>query len=219
MVKRPMRKKRTIIAPSVLSADFSRLGAEVRSVEKAGADWIHVDVMDGHFVPNITIGPVVVKGLRAATALPLDVHLMIAQPEKYIVPFAQAGSDYITVHYEACRDTERLRRAIKKCKKGTGISIKPKTRLTRKVLSVITRFDLVLIMTVEPGFGGQAFIHDVVPKIATLREQYDGLISVDGGINGRTGRIVCDAGADVLVAGSFIFNNANRKKAITLLKS
>ncbi|MBN1493962.1 MAG: ribulose-phosphate 3-epimerase [Candidatus Omnitrophica bacterium] len=213
-----MKRKKVIIAPSILSADFACLGKDIRCVERAGCDWIHVDVMDGHFVPNITIGPVVVKGVRKVTSLPLDVHLMISDPGNYIESFVKAGSDIITVHYEACRNLEKLRRQIRKYGVKAGVSLKPKTKLTKKVLADIARFDLVLIMTVEPGFGGQSFMHDVVPKIGALRSKYKGLISVDGGVSDKTVGIVKKAGVDVIVAGSYLFGARDMKKRMALLR-
>jgi len=211
-------QKKILIAPSILSADFTRLGADIASVEKAGCDWIHVDVMDGHFVPNITIGPVVVKDVRKQTNLPLDVHLMIDDPGFYIEPFAKAGADYITIHYEACRNKIALLKKMKAHGVKAGISLKPKTRITAALLKVISQFDLVLIMTVEPGFGGQSFMHDMIPKIKQIRKSYKGILSVDGGINNETAALAKDAGVDVLVAGSFVFSKKDRKKAIAGLR-
>lgn len=212
------KRKKVLIAPSILSADFARLGKDIESVERGGCDWIHVDVMDGHFVPNLTIGPVVVKGIRPVTALPLDVHLMIENPERYIADFAKAGADYITVHYEVCKNAAKVCKDLKKLGVKTGMSIKPGTKLTSKVLSALKQFDMVLVMTVEPGFGGQSFMSDMVPKIQKLRENYKGIIAVDGGINDETITVVKDAGVDVVVAGSYIFSKKNRKKVIQSLK-
>lgn len=213
-----VEKKKTIIAPSILSADFACLGKEISSVEKAGCEWLHIDVMDGHFVPNITIGPVVVASLRKITRLTLDVHLMISDPGAYIDPFVKAGADLVTIHYEACSDVKALLQQIRQHGVKAGISIKPKTQLTKEVLAAITLFDLILIMTVEPGFGGQSFMHDMVPKIAQLRKVYKGIISVDGGISDVTAKTVKDAGVDVLVAGSYIFSGSNRKERVELLR-
>jgi len=187
-------------------------------VEAAGCEWIHVDVMDGHFVPNITIGPVVVASLRKVTKLVLDVHLMISDPGAYIEPFVKAGADFITIHYEACHDHQALLRKIRQHGVKAGISIKPGTQVTKEVLAEITPFDLILAMTVEPGFGGQSFMHDVVPKIAQLRKVYQGIISVDGGISDETAAIVKAAGVDVLVAGSYIFGGRDRHERVTLLR-
>jgi ribulose-phosphate 3-epimerase len=156
--------KKILIAPSILSADFSKLGQEIRDVEKAGADWIHIDVMDGAFVPNITIGPVVVKSIRPVTKLPLDVHLMVKNPEKYIESFAKAGSDIITFHAEVDEDPKEIIRLIRYFKKKVGVSIRPKTE-TGKIAPMLKMVDMVLVMTVEPGFGGQEFMADCLPKI------------------------------------------------------
>jgi len=206
--------KKILIAPSILSADFSNLKSEIKDVERAGADLIHIDVMDGHFVPNITIGPVVIKWIRKRTTLPLDVHLMIDDPIRYIKDFHNAGSDMITVHYEACDNLNDTLDMIKTVGAQVGISLKPKTPLDKNVKKIITDLDLVLFMSVEPGFGGQEFIPDVIPKIKELRKMYQGLISIDGGINRETAKIAREAGVDILVAGTAIFNNTNRAQAI-----
>lgn len=201
---------RTIrIAPSILSADFSRLGEEVRAVAEAGADFIHIDVMDGHFVPNITIGPGVVEALRPTTDLPFDVHLMIEPAEPYLESFAEAGADIITIHIEACADPRGALAAIAKLGKTPGISLKPRTP-PESVIPLIDAIGLVLVMTVEPGFGGQAFMADQLPKIRYLREAIEAggrrvHLEVDGGINAATAREAVAAGADVLVAGSATF--------------
>src|SRR3989338_1543522 len=177
---------KVLIAPSILSADFSKLGDEIRAVDKAGADWIHVDVMDGHFVPNITIGPLVVKSVRPVTKLPLDVHLMIDNPEKYVESFARAGSDMITFHIESLgEDPKEVIRLIRYFKKKVGVSIKPKTEL-KLIEPILQSVDMVLIMTVEPGFGGQEFIFDCLPKIGQLRKIFRKDIEVDGGVNVAT---------------------------------
>jgi len=207
-----------LVAPSILSADFSRLGEEVRDVERAGADWIHVDVMDGHFVPNLTIGAPVVKSLRPITRLPLDVHLMIEHPEKYIEDFARAGADYITFHIEATTHPRELIAHIHKLGCKAGLTLKPGTSL-EEVLPFVERVQLLLVMTVEPGFGGQSFMHDQVKKIQRLRQEIEStsssaLIEVDGGINEQMAGHCRDA--DVLVAGSYIFKN-DYKKAISQL--
>jgi ribulose-phosphate 3-epimerase len=210
------------IAPSILSADFARLGEEVRAVEAAGADYLHVDVMDGHFVPNITIGPPVVAAVRAVTRLPLDVHLMIENPDRYIADFAKAGADLITVHYEASPHLHRTVQLIRSLGKKAGVSINPATPIG--VLEVILAdLDLVLVMTVNPGFGGQHFIPSCLDKIAGLRRQIDALglpieLQVDGGVKlDNIGRIAA-AGADVFVAGSAVFGAADYAATIATLR-
>ena len=200
----------SVIAPSILSADFGRLAEEVRAISDAGADWIHVDVMDGRFVPNITIGPDVVRGLRKVTDKPFDVHLMIVEPEKYVEAFADAGADWIVVHAEACPHLHRNLQQIRQAGAKAGVALNPSTPISA-VEHVLELCDMVLVMSVNPGFGGQAFIPEVVPKIAALRRMADerGLdmrIEVDGGINHDTARTVVAAGADALVAGNYVFN-------------
>lgn len=208
---------KNIIAPSILSADFSKLGQEIKDVEKAGADWIHVDVMDGHFVPNITIGPMVVKSIRPVTKLPIDVHLMIKSPEKYIESFAKAGADFITFHSEIEKDPKEVIKLIRYYKKKVGISMKPKTDL-RSIENVFSMVDMVLIMTVEPGFGGQGFILDCLPKIEELRKIFKKDIEVDGGVNDLSARDCLKSGANVLVAGSYIFGAKDYALAINKLR-
>lgn len=206
-------KRQFLIAPSILSADFSKIGSEIKEVELAGCDVIHVDVMDGNFVPNITIGPTVIHSIRKATKLPLDVHLMIHDPIRYLKEFREAGSDWITVHVEACKDVSLTLKQIKKIGAKVGISLRPKTGI-EAIRPFLTEVDLVLVMTVEPGFGGQHFMPDMVQKVKTLRPIFRGMISVDGGIALDTARIVRDAGADIFVAGSAIFRAKDRKKSI-----
>jgi ribulose-phosphate 3-epimerase len=198
------------LAPSILSADFGRLGEQVVEATKAGADYIHVDVMDGHFVPNITVGPLVVAAIRPYTNLPLDVHLMIESPEKYIQQFVQAGANIITVHVEVCPHLHRVVESIKELGVKAGVSLNPSTPLTT-VNEVLSALDLVLLMSVNPGFGGQQFIEGTVGKIARLRNRLDELglaaeLEVDGGINAEIAPRVAKAGARVLVAGAAVFN-------------
>ena len=198
------------LAPSILSADFGRLGEQVVEATRAGADYIHVDVMDGHFVPNITVGPLVVAAIRPHTTLPLDVHLMIESPEKYIQQFAQAGANIITVHVEVCPHLHRVVESIQELGVKAGVSLNPSTPLTA-VDEVLSALDLVLLMSVNPGFGGQQFIEGTVGKIARLRGRLDELelaaeLEVDGGINAEIAPRVAKAGARVLVAGAAVFN-------------
>lgn len=207
------------IAPSILSADFSKLGAELEKVKAAGADLIHVDVMDGHFVPNITIGPVVVKFMRQATSLPLDVHLMISDPLKYLKSFIDAGSDMLTVHIETVSPGQlrAIAKELKKKKIRFGISLNPGTPLA-KIKPILKEVDFVLVMSVNPGFGGQAFIPQALDKIRQLRAVFTKEIAVDGGINNQTGKLVKAAGANILVAGSYIFGASDVKQAIDSLR-
>ncbi|OMP68559.1 ribulose-phosphate 3-epimerase [Domibacillus epiphyticus] len=206
------------IAPSILSADFARLGEEVKDVEKGGADYIHIDVMDGHFVPNITIGPLIVEAIRPVTKLPLDVHLMIQNPDAYIESFANAGADIITVHAEVCPHLHRTIQLIRSFGVKAGVVLNPST--PEHVLEyVINDIDMVLIMTVNPGFGGQAFIEAVVPKIRRVRQMIIDAgvnvdIEIDGGVNPETAKVCAEAGANVLVAGSAIYNKDDRGAAI-----
>ena len=206
-----------IISPSILSADFANLERDIKAVEQA--DWLHIDVMDGHFVPNITIGVPVVKSIKKITKLPLDVHLMIENPEKYIEPFASAGADIITFHYEAARDINETINLIKSFGIKAGMSIKPKTP-PEVVFPYLNDLDLVLVMTVEPGFGGQKFMEDCAEKIPAIKAQgkKDMIIQVDGGINAETARICTLLGANSLVAGNYIYKSDDINRAINSLK-
>ncbi len=210
------------VAPSILAADFSKLAEEVKCVDSLGADYIHIDVMDGHFVPNITLGPGIVRCLRPHTNLPFDVHLMIENPDQYIKDFKDAGADIITVHVEACRHLHRTLQLIKQYDMQCGVVLNPHTPL-EMIKHVLHEVDWILIMSVNPGFGGQAFIPDSLSKISTLnqwRKEQDlsYIIEVDGGVNEETARLCEAAGADVVVAGSAVFNAADRGLAIQKIK-
>jgi ribulose-phosphate 3-epimerase len=207
-----------LIAPSILSADFSKLGDEIKAVEAAGADWIHADVMDGHFVPNITIGPLVVEAVKRVTDLPIDVHLMIQNPDNYISAFAEAGASHISVQVETCIHLNRTIQLIKGCGVHAGIVLNPSTPLA-SLEWVLEDVDYVLIMSVNPGFGGQAFIPGSLDKIKALRRQIQDrglsiLIEVDGGVNKKTIAEIASAGADIFVAGSAIFGSVDYQKTI-----
>ena len=213
------------ISPSILSADFSKLGNEIQDLEKAEADFIHIDVMDGHFVPNITIGPEVISKLRKYTSLPFDVHLMISSVDNFIKSFANAGADIITIHPEATKDLVGSIEKIKSYKKKVGISLNPETPVD-KILSVLELIDLALVMSVNPGFGGQKFIKEVLEKVKILRKEIDSkkletVIEIDGGINFENAKLAKNAGVDILVSGTTIFkeNGGNLKKNIELLKT
>ena len=211
-----------LVAPSLLACDFSQLAEEIRRIEAAGADWIHVDVMDGHFVPNLTIGPVVVEAIRRVSRIPLDVHLMLDHPEQFTEAFLDAGAHYLTVHIEAegLRDPAVLRHTLQQIRQHggrPGLSLRPRTSpdTLRPFLDLV---DLFLVMTVEPGFGGQAFLPEAVPKITTLRGWFHGHIAVDGGINAQTAQRCRQAGANVLVAGTSVFHAPSYEHAIASLR-
>jgi len=211
------------ISPSILSADFSILGEEIKSLEKAGADLIHVDVMDGHFVPNITMGPPIIKMIRKCTKLPFDVHLMISPVEKYIKDFAEAGSDIITVHPEATDNLKRAVKTIKSLGKKAGVSLNPKTPIS-VLMDVINEIDLILIMSVNPGFAGQSFMSEVLPKVKELRQIINEKklkidIEIDGGINFETAPLAVKAGANILVSGTTIFTGGSLKENILKLRN
>ncbi len=212
----------TLIAPSILSADFTCLGKEVSAVEKAGADWIHIDVMDGRFVPNITYGPIIVEACKRATSLPLDVHLMIEKPEAIIPAFAKAGADYISVHTETCPHLHRTLQQIRELKVKPGVALNPATPLS-SIEYIADQLDFVLIMSVNPGFGGQKFIESSIEKIRALagllaKKNPSALIQVDGGINANTISSVAEAGATCFVAGSAIFNTPDYHDTIAALR-
>jgi ribulose-phosphate 3-epimerase len=211
-----------LIAPSILSADFAKLGDEIRAVQDAGADWIHVDVMDGHFVPNITIGPLIVEAAKRVTALPLDVHLMIEDPDRFIPDFANAGADLISVQVEACVHLNRTIQMIREAGLKAGVVLNPATPLS-SIEWILESVDLVMIMSVNPGFGGQKFIFNSLKKIEDLRRMildrgHSALIEIDGGVNQTTIKAIAEAGGDVFVAGSAIFGSSDYKKTIDRFK-
>jgi ribulose-phosphate 3-epimerase len=213
---------RILIAPSMLSSDFARLGEEAAAIEKAGGDWLHIDVMDGRFVPNLTLGPPIVKALRRVSKLPLDVHLMIVEPERYVEAFAEAGADTITIHVEACTHLHRTLGHIRSLGKRAGVTMNPSTseETIRYVMGVV---DLVLVMSVNPGFGGQSFIREVLPKVSAIRKMIDATgraidLEIDGGITKETAPEAIAAGATVLVAGNAVFNTKDYAGAIAALR-
>jgi ribulose-phosphate 3-epimerase len=218
-----MMARSTLIAPSILAADFARLADEVAAVERAGADFLHIDVMDGHFVPNLTIGPPIVAALRKVTKLPLDVHLMITNADAFIADFAEAGADYLTVHVEACPHLHRTVQSIKERGVKAGVTLNPATSL-HTIEEILPEVDMVLIMSVNPGFGGQQFIASCLPKISAARAMIDraeshALLEVDGGMKIDNVAQVLAAGADVLVAGSAIFSSQNYAETIAAMRA
>ncbi|MCW3987486.1 MAG: ribulose-phosphate 3-epimerase [Candidatus Bathyarchaeota archaeon] len=210
------------VAPSILAADFKRLGEEVRRVEEAGADLLHIDVMDGHFVPNLSMGPMIVKSLRAITDLPFSVHLMVEEPERFIQPFINAGADILTLHIESSRNVYTRIQSIKNLGKKAGIALNPLTPLC-SIQYLLEDLDMILLMSVDPGFGGQSFISNVLPKIRQARQMIDELglgidLAVDGGVNERTAPSVVNAGANVLVMGSAIFHKNDVGNALNNIR-
>lgn len=217
-----MSAQRILISPSMLACDFGRLDEEVQKVQEAGADWLHVDVMDGHFVPNLTVGPMIVEAIRRASRIPLDVHLMINHPEQYVKQFLDVGAHCLTVHVEApgLRSESLMRKTLEDIRKAgarAGLSVRPRTT-AQALQPFLKHIDLILVMSVEPGFGGQAFIPETIPKVRQLREWFAGDIAVDGGINAQTGRQMRDAGANVLVAGTYVFRSTSYIDAIRSLR-
>lgn len=212
-----MEDRKILIAPSILSADFSRLQEEIKAIEKAGADWVHIDVMDGNFVPNITIGPDVIFSMRKVSNLFFDVHLMIEDPLKYIDRFISAGSDMITFHVESCKGCLEIIEKIKNKGKKAGISVKPGTDISG-VYDILEYIDMALVMTVEPGFAGQSFMEEMLDKVRVLKDRFKGYIEVDGGVTPISAPMAIKAGANVLVAGTAVFGKKDYRKAIRELR-
>ncbi|HMK35392.1 MAG TPA: ribulose-phosphate 3-epimerase [Desulfomonilaceae bacterium] len=218
-----MTNKDILVSPSILSADFSRLGEEVQAVQEGGADWIHIDVMDGHFVPNITIGPLIVSAVKKVARIPLDVHLMISDPDRFLGEFHAAGADILTVHAETCPHLHRTLTAIRELGMRAGVALNPSTPLA-EVEYILGQTDVVMIMTVNPGFGGQSFIRAMLPKVRSLRAMiensgYDILIEVDGGVSPVTAPDLAKSGADVFVAGSAVFGHPPYEDVIRKLRA
>ena len=218
-----MSARRVLVAPSLLACDFGRLAEEVQQVQDAGADWLHVDVMDGHFVPNLTVGPAVVEAIRRVSRIPLDVHLMINHPEQYVKAFVDAGAHYLTVHVEApgLRTESLMLKTLGQIRSAgarAGLSLRPRTNADA-LKPFLHALDLVLVMSVEPGFSGQAFMPTMASKVTQLREWFAGDLAVDGGINAQTGRQMREAGANVMVAGTYVFRAASYQDAIRSLRS
>jgi len=217
-IKRMTERNRIKIAPSLLAADFSCLKSEISRAEKSGADQLHVDVMDGHFVNNITLGPFIVKAMHKTTSIPLVSHLMIEDPERYAGEFARAGSDMVIFHIETTKNPKAIVRLVKRHGKKVGVSVKPRTK-AKSIKGILPLVDEVLVMTVEPGFGGQRFMQNQISKIKNIRANFSGDIAVDGGINYETARLSIQAGANVLVAGTYLFGAKNMKALISKLKN
>lgn len=213
-----MKKRKIKVCPSLLSADFRHLAFEIKRAEVAGADMLHVDVMDGHFVKNITLGPFIVRAMRKAARVPLVAHLMIKDPERYARSFAKAGSDMIIFHIEAIKNPKGLIRRIKRLGKKAGVSIKPKTKAS-SIKALLPLVDEVLVMTVEPGFAGQKFMRSQLSKIKEIRKNYKGDIGVDGGINYETAKLAASMGANVFIAGTYLFGSKNMKRLIRRIKT